>query len=174
MALPPGIPTLEHMVSKELHRVDQIFTSAELSDFVISCDTLKHRPPKTDHYPIVTTIDLDIVHSLPSPSPNFRATDWPEFRKELQQRMDRLRLHDPRTPEEFEAILDDVMTAIQETIEVSVPKTRPSAYMKRWWSKELTQIRAHSRSLGKKSFRVRTSDPTHPIHEEHRRARNDY
>lgn len=88
MALPPGIPTLEHMVSKELHHVDQVFVSAELSDYIIKCDTLKHRPPRSDHYPIVTTIDLDIAKTLPPPSHNFRATDWPEFRKELQQKMD--------------------------------------------------------------------------------------
>lgn len=174
MALPPGIPTLEHMVSKELHRVDQVFISAELSDYIIHCDTLKYRPPCSDHYPIVTTIDLDIARTLPPPGHNFRATDWPEFRKELQQKMDRLTLHDPRNSTEFEAILDNVMDAILTTIESHVPRTRPSAYMKRWWSKELTQMRTRTRALGKKSFRARLNDPTHAVHEEHRRARNDY
>lgn len=37
MALPPGIPTLEHMVLKELHRVDQVFCSTELSNSIIRC-----------------------------------------------------------------------------------------------------------------------------------------
>lgn len=174
MALPPGIPTLEHMVSKELHRVDQVFISAELSDYIIKCNTLKHCPPCTDHYPITTTIDLNIARTLPTPGPNFRATDWPEFRKELKSKLDRLPLHDPQNAVEFKSTLDDLMNTILTTIETNVPKTRPSSYMKRWWTKELSQMRARTRALGKKSYHARINDPTHPVHEEHRRARNDY
>ncbi|KZP04752.1 hypothetical protein FIBSPDRAFT_673627, partial [Athelia psychrophila] len=75
---------------------------------------------------------------------------------------------------EFEAILNDIMDAILTTIESHVPRTRPSVYMKRWWSKELTQMCKHARALGKKSFLAHLSDPTHAVHEEHRQACNDY
>jgi hypothetical protein len=61
IALKPGVPTLEHMVTKSLHRVDHVFCSHELSPKFIHCKVLPHeRPPKTDHFPIVSCIELEL------------------------------------------------------------------------------------------------------------------
>lgn len=66
------------------------------------------------------------------------------------------------------------MEVIFSTIEIHVPRIRPSVYMKRWWLKELTQLHARTRALGKQSYHAQLSDSTHPDHKAHRRARNDY
>ncbi len=58
--------------------------------------------------------------------------------------------------------LDDV---VQETIEIYVPWTKPSPYIKRWWTGELTELWKHLRKVQKKAYRFRMFKD-HPIHEE--------
>lgn len=57
--LPPGIPTLEHMQTKVRHRVDQVFCSSKIAGVMMRCDVLPDRPPCTNHFPVVTTLDLE-------------------------------------------------------------------------------------------------------------------
>jgi len=40
-------------------------------------------PPKTDHMPITTTIEMSPGRQATMPKPNFKATNWPYFLKEL-------------------------------------------------------------------------------------------
>ena len=59
MALPKGIPTLEHMCSKRYSRPDNFFCTASFREHVVSCDIdPAHRPACTDHLPIATHISL--------------------------------------------------------------------------------------------------------------------
>ena len=61
MALPKGIPTLQHMVTKRYSRRDNVFNTMGLSDLITKCEvdpTL--RPTSTDHFPIVTNVLLQI------------------------------------------------------------------------------------------------------------------
>jgi hypothetical protein len=84
MALPKGIPTLQHMHSKNYSRPDNVFCSTTLQPHVVKCKVEAHlRPPATDHFPILTQIDLPQLRILPDPSFNFRVADWDEFRQTL-------------------------------------------------------------------------------------------
>ena len=72
MALPKGIPTLKHMVSKCLSRPDNVFCSNSLVNYVLKCDTMPERQPgKTDHYPIATTLELAQERTTTNTSHNF-------------------------------------------------------------------------------------------------------
>jgi len=67
-----GIPTLEHLVSKALHCVDHIFCSHQLSSKFVRCEVLLHeRPLKTDHFPIVSRVDLAMICMDEEPKCNF-------------------------------------------------------------------------------------------------------
>ena len=53
-----------------------------LADAIIKCnmeDTT--RPVKTDHYPIITQIDIYVPKIAWKPRHNFRKADWPELIK---------------------------------------------------------------------------------------------
>ena len=76
LALPPGIPTHLHNVTKKWTRLDQVFISEELADTVISCDVLKSTPGiNTDHIPILTLLDLNLTRIAATPPRNFRNVD---------------------------------------------------------------------------------------------------
>ena len=88
IALAPGVPTLEHMVTKNLHRVDHVFCSHDFSPRFTRCEVLPHeRPPKTDHFPIVSVIDLSVQRTKEPLKRNFRDTDWVEFQKGLEAKL---------------------------------------------------------------------------------------
>jgi endonuclease/exonuclease/phosphatase family metal-dependent hydrolase len=59
MLLPQGIPTLQAMATKNYMWTDNVFISNEIMDTCSRCTTLtQHRPPKTDHLPVVWDLDL--------------------------------------------------------------------------------------------------------------------
>lgn len=59
MMLEKGVPTLQHMRSKRYSRPDNIFCTSSLTSTVIRCDVdARARPTKTDHFPIITVLEL--------------------------------------------------------------------------------------------------------------------
>ncbi|KAI0028230.1 hypothetical protein K488DRAFT_33865, partial [Vararia minispora EC-137] len=61
MALKPGIPTLQHSVTKHWSRPDNVWISSRLLELVTFCNTLPdQRGPATDHLPIITLIDIPL------------------------------------------------------------------------------------------------------------------
>jgi hypothetical protein len=173
--LDPGAPTLEHFVTKNLHCVDHIFCSQDFSPRFSRCEVLPHEhPPKTDHFPIVSVIDLTVSHTQHEPKHDFRDMNWEKFAEELKARLECLTLRDPQDKGDFNAMLEELSSSIILTIEVHVPKKRPSPHQKRWWTKELGQARTALRTLAKKAYRVKARHYDLPLVEEYRQARNTY
>jgi endonuclease/exonuclease/phosphatase family metal-dependent hydrolase len=71
MALPKGLPTLKHMVSKRYSRPDNVFSTDNLADSVIVCNTVPQlQPTKTDHFPIkieLSICNLSIIYPCSPP-----------------------------------------------------------------------------------------------------------
>jgi Endonuclease-reverse transcriptase len=118
MALPPFIPTLQGHNTGNHTRVDNVFCTEDLMNTIIKCNTDDATcPVKTDHYPIITRLDIHAMRTAWEPRPNFRLTDWGELIKTL-----RTNLTNIPTPIEIENIkdfnvaLDRLSQAIQEAI----------------------------------------------------------
>ena len=80
MALPKGIPTLQHMVTKKYSRLDNVFSTHGLSNLITKCEVDPSiRPTSTDHFPITTNITLTQQRAEVAPSHNFREVDWDLF-----------------------------------------------------------------------------------------------
>jgi exonuclease III len=90
MALPPGIPTLKAFGTGNHTRVDNVFCSENTLDNITQCDAGETRPQKTDHYPIITTLDIGPPVLEFIPRRNFRMTKWPKFMKLLKENIDKL------------------------------------------------------------------------------------
>jgi hypothetical protein len=59
MLLPKDTPTLLAKASKNHTRPDNVFCSSDIFDAFISCNTAPaQRPGKTDHYPIISSLDI--------------------------------------------------------------------------------------------------------------------
>ncbi|PPR00222.1 hypothetical protein CVT24_004961 [Panaeolus cyanescens] len=175
MALPKGIRTLEHMRTKNLSRPDNVFCTDHTSHRVIKCDTVPElRPTNTDHFPIGTILDMGKVEITPERRRNFRLTDWVAFNEELTRLLSPLDTHtDLLTPVAFDDQVDALSSAINRAIESNTPLCNYTKYTKRWWSKELSQMRDQKQKLAWLHAK-HAKDKDHPVHDEYRRTRNRY
>jgi hypothetical protein len=101
-------------------------------------------------------------------------TDWEEFRKELANQLEQIpEPGEVASPEQFKESLTVLEKCIHETVKAKVPLLNPSPHTKRWWTKELSQMRKRLKVASHLSHRKRM-EPEHPVHENYRRVRNDY
>ncbi|KAH6899297.1 hypothetical protein BKA70DRAFT_1062422, partial [Coprinopsis sp. MPI-PUGE-AT-0042] len=63
--------------------------------------------------------------------------------------------------------------ALQEAIELNVPKAKQAPDRKRWWDKSLNQLRKECKKLSRLAYRFRGLTD-HESHEQFRAARNRY
>ncbi|CUA75215.1 putative RNA-directed DNA polymerase from transposon BS [Rhizoctonia solani] len=175
MALPRDTPTLQSTSTKNYTRPDNVFMSAPLTESLISCDTAPaSRPPCTNHFPVVTTLDISPTEAPRITKPNFKKTDWSEFRRVLGKALDNLPgLRRINNQEEIDSRVGNIMETIYEAVRASTPDLRLCAWSKRWWSPELGAHRKLARSLAARSYRARF-DRDNPIHEEYRLQRNRF
>jgi len=66
-----------------------------------------------------------------------------------------------------------VTEAILDTADKLVLKTKPSPYMKRWWSLELSKLQAETRWWGRKAYANR-HEVNHESHAKYRAVHNQY
>ena len=175
MALPKDIPTLRANNSRNLTRPDNVFISCSLLDSLTYCNAEPERQPvKTDHFPIITKINVSTtLHEEPQRL-NYKETDWEEFRKELEPRL--RHISKPKTITSiprFDGLLTNLNKALTETIQAVVPKLKMSPHTKRWWSSELRAMKKAVTKKGRKAHDQRFN-PQHPIHDEHRSLRHQY
>ena len=171
LALPPGIPTHLHNVTKKWTRLDQVFISEDHLDSIITCDALSNTPGiNTDHLPILTMLDLNITRTQASQPRNFRNVDWETFEKALASKLETTGPPSPiRSPGEVISACQKLTEAIQETIDDEVPTTDLGIKSKKWWTKELTKLRHEANRKGRRASKYRDW-PDHHSHAERREA----
>ena len=175
MALAKDIPTLEACTTKNYTRVNNIFCSVELHDRFVSCDTYPQwQPQKTDHMLIISVLEIEPDRAIHAEKHNYRLTDWDEFRKSLANNLAEMQeLDEFNTTETCLNQIDTLDKAIKGAIKEHVPMTKKSPYAKRWWNKELENLKKQKECLARRSYRRRAIDED-PIHEEFRKAQNNY
>ncbi|KAF8580748.1 hypothetical protein K439DRAFT_1300029, partial [Ramaria rubella] len=153
MTLPKHIPTLCAMSTGNFTCPDNVFISSELADSVLQCTTIpEDRPARTDHFPISTILDIPLAAQHDPPLFNFRDTDWEKFRTKLKPKLDLSQLESPITDEHiFHSRIDSLTNAIIESIEATVPKSKPSSYAKCWWMKQIAAKRKEVKRLARKA-----------------------
>ena len=76
LALPQGILTHLHNVSKKWTRLDHVFITEDFLDMILTCNVLADTPGiNTDHVPILTTLDLSVARAPLNPPKFFRNVD---------------------------------------------------------------------------------------------------
>src|SRR5271155_3313845 len=173
LALPQYIPTIFNSRGGNT-RPDNIFISEDISNWITKCEVLIDRPPRADHFPIVTHLDLPLPKPDKDKPWNFRATDWCRFRRELDDTLKGVPLIEQlHNTSQINEALHRLETAVLDTMTKVVPKSNPTPYSKRWWTKNLEKVRRESRRAALLAKRF-TQFPRHSSREVARRARNDY
>jgi hypothetical protein len=171
LALPSGIPTHIHNVTKLWTRLDQVFISDHSTDLITMCDTTtKERGMNTDHLPILTKLNLATPIAEEKATHNFRDVDWLEFNRELEKNL--LEIGPAvtiRTQYQLNDECNKLTKALQNTISKAVPISRICAKSKRWWMRELTMLRRQADKIGRKASKL-SHLPYHHLHVEHTAA----
>ncbi|KAG2335806.1 hypothetical protein BDR05DRAFT_847772, partial [Suillus weaverae] len=172
-ALPKDKPTLQSMSTQNWTRPDNVFCTDNTLDSYIICDTAPSlRAPKTDHVPILSTLDLDLPQATSTINLNYREVDWKKFSTRLNVRLSEIPPPQPITDlEEFSHAAKNLATALHDVIEELVPKSKPNPHTKRWWTKEISQMLERKHELSGQSYKLRAIHD-HPSHEEHQKIRN--
>ena len=157
MLLPKDIPTLEVMVTKNWTHPDNVFGSDNLGDKVIYCTTdLGLRGPGTDHVPILMVLELHVVRAMNVVTYNFHAVEWDKFVGELMARTAELpELGEIQSGQNYTDAVSGLVQVVQETIAAKVPRSKPSPYLKRWWSKELEGLKKKKNKVSSESYKYR-------------------
>lgn len=157
MALAKDIPTLEACSTKNHTRVNNIFCSVELHNRIVSCNTYPQwQPQKTDHMPIISILEIEPDRAVHAEKNNYRLTDWDEFRRSLANN-----LAEMQEKEEFtsaEMCLNQINAldkAIKGAIKEHVLVAKMSPYAKRWWNKELANLKKQKEHLARRSYRTK-------------------
>jgi len=152
-----------------------VWCSEEVFNLIIQCEVDPSlRPPATDHFPIVTYIDLLQEHITSKASYNFQAMDWKDFQENLAIQM--LKILPPQplmTKQQFQQAAEDLMAVIQDMIHTRVPKNKPCSFSKRWWNNDLSQQKDALKKLSILTYKFR-GFPDHVSHTELWKARNKY
>lgn len=175
LALPPKIPTHKHNVSKKWSRLDHVFISEHSLDAIISCEVITNDlSPNTDHLPIVTDLDLSIAKAPTKKYANFRNVDWDKFRQTLEEQLQGFGIPRAiRDQGELDRECSRLTTALQSTINAVVPVTDLGPMSKRWWTKELTDLRRKANKVGREASKYR-DNPDHPLHAASDKAKKAY
>jgi len=174
MALPPGIPTHELLTTKNYSRLDHVFVSGSLTQHVLKCTASPtNRIVATDHFPILTELELKCTQSPSYIGRNFKGTDWEEVWCALERKTTNLPTSIIRTVEELNSRVENLTSAITSAIEEAVPLFEITPYSKRWWNKKLKQLRTRSNNLRYRHARHR-QNPIPGLEEEWREAENEY
>ncbi|KAJ3742816.1 hypothetical protein DFH05DRAFT_1373416, partial [Lentinula detonsa] len=157
MTLPEQLPTLCAHSTGNYTRVDNVFCSEDLTEHILTCNTIpSRRPVCTDHIPIHTIIDVRTPYVDQRTRWNWAQTDWKRFKERTKEEIDkRPPARELNTIDEFNdtlKTLDDMFTSL---IDELVPKAKPSPYQRRWWNIQLTEMKKRAGNLANKSHRKR-------------------
>lgn len=174
MALPAGIPTL-FTPAGNWTRPDNVWRNRTADDPIVRCHTQPAwRPAKADHLPIITILDLPVTRSSAPPLRDFRNGDYTKVSERLETRLTaECPARRIETAQEFEEIGDKFMNILTEVIEELIPATNPSPHTKRWWTRELTDLRWTKNKLSNIAFRFRAIID-HPAHAALKKAENEF
>jgi hypothetical protein len=175
MALAVGIPTHKHSVTKRWSRLDHVFVTKHTIKAIDQCKALpEEQGINTDHFLIITQLNLVVVLAPTMEVRNYREVDWKEFRDKLSEKLDGWGVPNfIKTQSELNHTCTRFTNIIQEMITNKVPKAKIGPHSKSCWTKELTELR-HSMLKDRRKAHIMPYEPTNPFWEQFKEARHTF
>jgi ribonuclease HI len=115
--------------------IDLILASEELASAVVKCKIheIEHG---SDHRAIETVFDIAPPDRLVEGRLLFKNAPWHDIRSRIATALTPVPVGGS-----VQQQTDRLMRVVLESIQALTPKAKPTAYSKRWWTKDLTQLR---------------------------------
>ena len=150
--LPPGTITYTNADTV----IDLVWGNREASNCMIKCQIAEEHDHGADHVPIETTIDLQVIEIQPTLSYNYAKTNWEELKSKLEQILPDPIPTSTTTPAEIDTFAEEIVKAIYQAVDETTPRKKRSQHSKRWWKRNLTQMRGEANHLRNKYRRKKT------------------
>jgi hypothetical protein len=134
--LPPGTITYEEKTSRTT--IDLCLVTLGLVDRVIRSQVNRDLDHDSDHLPISTVIDMRVQQLETLPKRDWKRLDEGACHKALRRALPPLRR--PANKTALDTYVQEVVKAIQKTIDQAIAYTRPSNYIREGWSEECRAV----------------------------------
>jgi ribonuclease HI len=131
--LPRGIKTWHN--GDHESTIDLVLASEELATSVAKC-TIHTTEHGSDHRAIETTFDVLTPERVPEQRLLFKNAPWTAIRARITTALRFIPVGG-----RVQHQTNRLMTAVLEAVHALTPKAKPSPYAKRWWTRDLTQLR---------------------------------
>ena len=141
--------------------INLIWGNTYVEQRLIKCRIVKISDHGSDHHSIKTILNLKSCSYGPEAqrSYNYRKTDWKTFKEKLADYLSMLNLCAELTPKTVNKLTIDISAVIRRAIEEITPRVNICFFSKRWWNKNLKDLRKQAeRTRRKYSKHHRQSD----------------
>jgi len=138
--LPRGTETWRSYSGEHHSTIDLILVTQELASEVQRCAT-EETAHGSDHTAICTEFAIDLVQTKSPPRKLWKKTRWDLIKEGVTEELE-IRPQ-PENPRDVDNYCQYITECIGPAIEKHVPVAKPSSYMKRWWTENLTELRKH-------------------------------
>ncbi|KAG2076436.1 hypothetical protein BDR04DRAFT_947760, partial [Suillus decipiens] len=153
--LPHGTPTLQASSTGNWTHPDNVFGTKNILNAIVSCNMIPDLyGPKTDHLPILLTLDLTIPHTFHEMHHNWWKVDWDAFKMHLQTAITTKPASPLISDDEFQQAAHHLINAIMFTMDACILFSKPCPHSKRWWTKHLMDLQQHIRDLNKFAYQM--------------------
>jgi hypothetical protein len=132
--------------------IDLVWGNQYIEQRLIKCRIAKSCEHGSDHHPIEIILNLHPCPYGPEPHRryNYNKTDWKAFEAKLESYLPVLNPATTPTTETVDTMARGIVGAIRLTTEETTPPLDLCPFSKRWWNKELEELREQTQRAGRR------------------------
>jgi hypothetical protein len=158
LLIPPGTITFPGKGRTKGTAIDLVWGNEMAEQSVIRCQVSRKNDHGSDHYPILTELDLGAhpENRNDEMALNYTKTDWTALRQKIIEYLPNLiDTNDPNTiSTDLDQYAMEITGAIKRVIQETTPRKIIRPFSKRWWNDELTERRKTANRLRNKCRRT--------------------
>jgi exonuclease III len=139
--LEPGTITYEESTYASI--IDLTLATTNLVDRLVRCEVEDKLNHDSDHLPIATCLDGRNTHSTRPSKRNWKAMDKKAFISSLEKQLPPQRR--PRTKASLDKHVGEIVAALTNAIQASVPISTPSTKARAGWDRECSKLLADTK-----------------------------
>ena len=127
--------------------IDLAFATPFLSEAAIRCDIVRELDHHSDHLPIRTEFQLQVVHNEPAPRKAWEKLDEEQLLRVLSADPAFRTTVNLVTEEQIEHRVAQIHTALLKAIDQTVPWSKPCCFSQSFWTPQCTALTLRARQL---------------------------
>jgi hypothetical protein len=153
LMIPPGTITLPDAKTA----IDLVWGNAQMEEKVRRCKVAHNHDHGSDHFPIITTLDLKPEKMEETPMYNFEKTNWGLLKAKIIELLPPI-TNEPASPMMIDKLAEDLTAALAKAIECTTPRRRICPFSKRWWMEELMKARKEMNKVRNRFRRTKNEE----------------